>query len=76
MEIETLFRHALQMSVNAIGRHVTQELADRFPDRAILFGTDYAFELEAYIQTMEFPCEADPGCFSTSPRSGRATAWA
>jgi AAA+ superfamily predicted ATPase len=63
MEIETLFRHALQMSVNAIGRHVTQELADRFPERAILFGTDYAFELEEYVRTMECPCEADPNVF-------------
>jgi hypothetical protein len=63
MEIETLFRYALQMSVNAIGRHVTQELADRFPERAIVFGTEYAFELEAYVQTMEIPCEADPNVF-------------
>ena len=59
MEIDTLFRHALQMSVNAIGDHVTRELSDRFPDRAILFGAEYAFELEKYVQTMECPFEAD-----------------
>ncbi len=63
MEIETLFRHALEMSINAIGRHITQELTDRFPDRAILFGTDYSFELEEYLHTMECPCEADPKVF-------------
>lgn len=63
MEIETLFRNALQMSVNAIGRHVTQELSDRYSDKAILFGTEYTFELEEYLQTMEFPCEADPNVF-------------
>jgi len=59
MEIDTLFRHALQMSVNAIGDHVTRELADQFPDRAILFGTDYSFELEEYVRTMECRFEAD-----------------
>lgn len=63
MEIDTLFRRALQMSVNVLGYHVTRELADQFPDREILFGTEYVFELEEYIQSMELPCEPDPRVF-------------
>jgi hypothetical protein len=63
MEIDSLFRHSLHMSVNVIGYHVTRELADQYPDHTILFGTEYAFELEEYVQTMEVPCEADHRVF-------------
>jgi DNA polymerase III delta prime subunit len=63
MEIESLFRRALELPSNAIGHHVHRELSDLFPERAILYGTDPGFELEEYAQTMEIPFEADHNVF-------------
>jgi len=63
MEIETLFRGALEMPANAIGYHVTKELAKLFPERAILFGMEGMFELEGYVFAMECPFEVDRSVF-------------
>lgn len=63
MEIGTLFRAALELPANAIGYHVNKELAHLFPERAILFGTEYGFELEEYVRAMECPFQADPSVF-------------
>jgi hypothetical protein len=63
MEIGDLFRIALELPPNAIGYHVSKELAKRFPERAIVFGTEYGFELEDYVRAMECPFHADPDVF-------------
>ncbi len=63
MEIETIFREALLLPANAIGYHTNRQIANLFPDRAILFGTEYGFELESYVRAMECRMEANPAVF-------------
>ena len=63
MEIGNLFRAALELPPNAIGYHVNKELSQLFPERAIVFGTEYGFELEEYVQAMECPFKADHSIF-------------
>ena len=63
MEIETLFREALLLPSNAIGYHVHRELTNLFPERAILFGSEYTFELEEYVRATECRFQADHNVF-------------
>jgi len=63
MEIGTIFWEALQLPANAIGYYVNKELSKRFSEHAILFGTEYGFELEDYMRAMEYPFEPDRAVF-------------
>jgi len=63
MEIGTIFWEALQLPANAIGYYVNKELSKQFSEHAILFGTEYGFELEDYVRAMEYPFEPDRAVF-------------
>ncbi len=63
MEIQTLFREALLLPANAVGYHVNHELSGMFLNRFVLFGHEYGFELEEYVQAMECPFDADSRVF-------------
>ncbi|MCW3099674.1 MAG: ATPase, central domain protein [Chthonomonadaceae bacterium] len=63
MDTNTLFLEALQLPANAIGYYVNKELSKLSSGRAILFGTEYAFELEEYVRAMEYRFEADDSVF-------------
>ncbi len=43
-----MFNEALRLPTNNIDYYVSQRLADRFPDKAIIHGEDFLFNVEGY----------------------------
>lgn len=50
MDKEQLMLNALRLPENAIAYYVSQELAARFPEKALVEGTNSAFDVEEYAQ--------------------------
>ncbi|MEM6254924.1 MAG: ATP-binding protein [Cyanobacteria bacterium P01_D01_bin.156] len=50
MEIKQLVADSLQLPTNAIAYHISQSLAQIYPDREIVEGSECAFDLEAYAR--------------------------
>lgn len=50
MKIQQLILEALNLPTNAITYHVSQELAALYPKKALLEGSNYAFDLERYAE--------------------------
>src|SRR5450631_3764430 len=50
MNKERIIREALALPTSAIEYHVSQYLAEKFPEKALLEGNDGLFNVEAYAQ--------------------------
>jgi AAA+ superfamily predicted ATPase len=50
VKIQQLISEALRLPNNAIAYHVSQELAALYPNKAILEGCDYSFDIERYAK--------------------------
>lgn len=50
MNEEQIIREALALPATAIGYHVSQYLADKFPEKALVEGNDGLFNIETYAQ--------------------------
>jgi hypothetical protein len=59
MDLGRFFSEALDAPAHAIAYHVSRELANRFPDRAVLEGCDCSFELSAYAEAGHCRLSAD-----------------
>jgi hypothetical protein len=60
MQIQQLIIEALSLPTNAIAYHISQELAEIYPDRVILEGSDSTFNLEKYAEANLCQIEYDP----------------
>ncbi len=70
MKIKKLIIKALSLPTSAISYHVSQELATLFPEKAMIEGSDCAFNLEAYAYAQKCTLEQ-----KTSVHNQTATGW-
>lgn len=70
MDIKNLIRQALTLPVTAIAYYVSQQLAALFPNKALVEGSDYSFNLEAYARAGKCAIERE-----TSIHNQISTAW-